>query len=459
MPADLSSLLRISGLARELRIGTYEWRPADDQVIWSPEIMEIYGVTRPPGTEAEFAALLHPDDRLRVEADTTGFLASDAAAYSHFFRIRRPDGTERMVLDRGRIQRSLTGQALRILGVNVDVTDEALNYFSVEERLRVAEGRYARLFGAIDEGFCIVELRFDRPDGRADYRVIEANPAFYAKTGFPKSILGSWLREAAPTLEEHWYQTYGEVARTGAPTRFENQSEMLGRWFDVYAFPIHDPADRHVAILFNDITERKRHDAEMRLLVGEISHRSKNMLGVIQSIARQTAASDPDRFCDSFSERIQGLAASQDLLLRNSWRAVSLDELLRSQLEPFAGMIGTRIVIQGEPVRITEAATKALGMAFHELATNAVKYGALSGERGLILVTWSIVADPQTGPHFVLDWVENDGPPVSPPERQGFGTKVTTRMVEASTGGRVTTDYAPTGFRWSLVAAVANLVE
>jgi PAS domain S-box-containing protein len=127
-----------------------------------------------------------------------------------------------------------------------------------QARLRESEERYRTLFGSIDAGFCVVEVNLQRSDGRSDYRVVEANPAFYPQSGLPEAVLGKWLRDAAPDLEDQWYETYGRVARPGRPERFEQGSVALGRWFDVYAFRIDDPALRRVAILFNDISERRR---------------------------------------------------------------------------------------------------------------------------------------------------------------------------------------------------------
>ena len=131
---------------------------------------------------------------------------------------------------------------------------------------RLSEERYRALFTALEDGFCIVEVdltaKNDSGQTRTDYRVIEANPAFYRQTGFPDTIFNRWLRSAAPTLEEHWYETYGRVAKTGQPERFTQGSDTLGRWFDVYAFPAAQPGQ--VAILFTDISARRA--AEQQLL-------------------------------------------------------------------------------------------------------------------------------------------------------------------------------------------------
>lgn len=465
MAADTSTAFPIGDLVRGADIGTYEFRADLNLLLWSAEQRHLFGVDAAPASPAEVFQLIHPDDRARVEAYSYALAESSEASYSHSFRITRPDGLVRVILDRGTIQRTATGQISLIRGINLDITSEAQQIPSSEGRLRADERRYRTLFDAIDEGFCIVEVRHDTPDGRIDYRVIEANPAFHAKTGLPENILNAWLRSAAPGLEDHWFETYGLVARTGQPTRFENHSHHLGRWFDVYAFPFDDPRDCHVAILFNDITDRKRDEERSRLLVEEINHRSKNTLGIVQAIARLSATSSPnggpnggpngatDDFLPRFGERVRALAASHDLLVRNKWHSASLADLLKTQLAPFDGPSARRIITHGPPVALGVVATKALGMAFHELATNCVKYGALSNAAGRVAVTWSIADSGKGGtsggePTFHLVWRESDGPDVAYPERQGFGTTVTTRMTEESTGGRVTTEFLPEGFIW-----------
>ncbi|MCU0758096.1 MAG: PAS domain S-box protein [Steroidobacteraceae bacterium] len=126
-----------------------------------------------------------------------------------------------------------------------------------ERAVRESDRRYHALFDAIASGFCIVEVEPAAEGRRTDYRVIEANPAFHEHTGMPPEIIGRWMREAVPTLEEHWFETYGRVARTGEPVKFEAGSESLGRWFEVHAFRTGSAAQRQVAILFQDISARR----------------------------------------------------------------------------------------------------------------------------------------------------------------------------------------------------------
>jgi PAS domain S-box-containing protein len=132
-----------------------------------------------------------------------------------------------------------------------------------ESRLRrTSEQRYRQLFSSIDEGFCIIEVIFDGTQRPIDYRFLEINPAFQRQTGLDDA-LGKRMREIAPKHEEHWFEIYGRIALTGEPARFQNEARQLHRWYDVYAFRFGAPDLRQVAILFNDITERKAAEAEL----------------------------------------------------------------------------------------------------------------------------------------------------------------------------------------------------
>jgi PAS domain S-box-containing protein len=133
------------------------------------------------------------------------------------------------------------------------------------ETLRESENRYRTLFNAIDEAFCIIEVIFDENEKPVDYRFLETNPSFGKQTGLIDAQ-GKRMRELAPKHEEHWFETYGKIALTGQPARFQNRADQLHRWYDVYAFRFGQPENRQVAILFNDITERKQAEAEIQRL-------------------------------------------------------------------------------------------------------------------------------------------------------------------------------------------------
>jgi PAS domain S-box-containing protein len=203
-----------------------------------------------------------------------------------------------------------------------------------------------------------------------------------------------------------------------------------------------------------DITGRKEREEREHLLMREVSHRAKNMLSVVDAIARQTATKNPEDFIERFSERIQALAANQDLLIRNDWHGVEVEDLVCAQLAPFADLIGSRIIVRGPKLRLNAASTQAIGLALHELTTNAGKYGALSTERGRVNVCWET-----KGETFTMSWTERDGPPVSSPKRRGFGTIVVEAMTERSVDGTVDLNYPPSGVTWQLVCPAANALE
>ncbi len=204
----------------------------------------------------------------------------------------------------------------------------------------------------------------------------------------------------------------------------------------------------------HDATEQKAYEEQILFLMREVSHRAKNMLSLVQAIARQTAVHQPEDFIRRFTERIRALAANQDLLVRNEWHGVDVEELVRAQLAPFGDLVGCRITAEGPRLRLAAAAAQAVGLALHELATNAGKYGALSTEKGRVEVRWRLDGD-----LFAISWTERDGPSVQRPERHGFGSTVIDSMAKRTVGGEVQLDYAPAGLEWRLTCPAANALE
>ncbi|WP_187276080.1 PAS domain-containing protein [Methylobacterium sp. WL116] len=156
--------------------------------------------------------------------------------------------------------RDADGAVTGIFAGGYEVSDQIRSQAALAE----SESRYRTLFESIDVGFCIIEVTFDDADRAIDYRILEANPAFERQTG--ADVVGRWVSEFAPDLERHWFDTYGRVARTGESSHFENRADVFGRWFDVRALRVGDPAARRVAVLFSDISERKRMEEELQVL-------------------------------------------------------------------------------------------------------------------------------------------------------------------------------------------------
>jgi len=232
------------------------------------------------------------------------------------------------------------------------------------------------------------------------------------------------------------------------------------RWQDLHIEPLRDIAGTIVGLSCAavDITERKEGEGHLRLLMRELTHRSKNLLAVIQAMARQTArhVGSIDAFLNQFSARLQALATSHDLLVQESWYGVSLFELVRSQLGHYLDREGAQVSLDGPGVVLKPEAAQSLGLALHELATNAAKYGALSVPSGHIFIKWRRM--PATEGHGVeIIWSEERGPKVKAPKQRGFGSMVVEHNLTRSLDAEVEMTFAPAGLRCRIVIPVTQL--
>ena len=183
-----------------------------------------------------------------------------------------------------------------------------------------------------------------------------------------------------------------------------------------------------------------------------MTHRTKNILAVVSALAHQIArtSSSLEMFRDRFTARLRALAVVHDMLVRDDWQGAAVDDLVRSQLAHCGELAEGRIRLNGPPVSLCATASQYIGMAFYELSTNALKYGALSGETGTVAVRWAVqpAGRPET---FTLEWIEEGGPPVDPPKHQGYGYTVTTKLVADAFDAKASADFRKEGLRWSFV--------
>ena len=219
--------------------------------------------------------------------------------------------------------------------------------------------------------------------------------------------------------------------------------------FIPYPTPIHDDAGKLIGAvnMLVDITDRKRAEDQQALLVRELHHRVKNTLATVQAIMGSTARTvdNIEDFKTAIFGRIQSLAKTH-LLLADDVRAVDFADILRSELDAFDSGIGGRITLQGPEVALTSQIAVSLGMAIHELTTNAAKHGALSVYGGKVEVTWSVTID-ATRRTLTFDWVESGGPPVKEPTREGFGSRLLDFVLPGQIQARTRIEYAPEGVR------------
>jgi PAS domain S-box-containing protein len=278
------------------------------------------------------------------------------------------------------------------------------------------------------------------------------------------ATLEEFITWVHPDDVERVWAAYNAALDPAEPKRAATQFRLRRgegriRWVETFglAFFEGDGRDRRAINVVGtaaDITERKEREEREHLLMREVNHRAKNILSVVEAILHQTVTRNPENFVERFSQRIQALSANQDLLVRNEWKGVEIEDLVRAQLAPFADVFGSRVAVHGAKLRLNPASAQAIGLALHELATNAGKYGALSTETGRVDVCWGAEDDT-----FTISWAEDGGPPVSAPERRGFGTIVMKEMAERSLDGRVELDYAPSGVTWSLTCPAAKALE
>jgi two-component system CheB/CheR fusion protein len=234
-----------------------------------------------------------------------------------------------------------------------------------------------------------------------------------------------------------------------------------GRWFDVRLRPYRTVEDKidGVVITFVDITDRKTWESRQAMMLGELTHRVKNTLTVVQSIAHIALrnSGSPEEFVTQFDGRLAALARSHSLLVESEWRAVDLGMLVHQELEPY--MVGEqdRLGIEGEPITLPPDLASPFGLVLHELATNAAKYGALSKDGGKVFMSWSVLA--RNKKQFLkFVWREHGGPPAQEPQRAGYGTSVIERGVPDAVVNR---EFSPEGvvFTIEFPLKAANLVN
>ena len=210
-----------------------------------------------------------------------------------------------------------------------------------------------------------------------------------------------------------------------------------------------DGAITGIFVQGHDVTERKRFERHQQLLVGELNHRVKNTLSIVQSLAHQSFhANIPSADAiKRFEGRLEALARAHSLLTAKNWEAASVSEVVRGAIAPFCP--DDRCTIDGPDVRLPPQTAVSLALALHELSTNAAKYGALSNATGTIHVSWSATDD-----ELDFRWVERGGPPVQVPDRRGFGTRMIERTLASEFGGTATLDFAPEGVTCRVTAHI-----
>ena len=296
-----------------------------------------------------------------------------------------------------------------------------------------------------------------------NYRILNFTPA--AKTLFRlrDHDVGRPLNELAGRFDQ--LRVKGDVEtvlKTGE--QHEREVQRNGddcRTFIMRVLPYWDTeeATRGVVLTFIDITQRKRDEERLATMVSELNHRVKNSMATVQGIVHQTAitASSVEGFGETLLSRIGAMTTAHNIISDTDWVSADLHRLAVSVLQPFAADGSDRLTISGLSIRLRSRIAVPLGMILHELATNAIKYGAWSSSDGNVRLEWEIVQ--RVGGTLNVIWEENGGPRPTPPESPRFGTRFIERSTRSELNGHCESDYRPEGLRWSFVLPTHAVIE
>ena len=339
-----------------------------------------------------------------------------------------------------------TGRPGGVLAIVVETTERVL----AERRIVAEKDRLRELFHQAP-GFMVI---YSGPN-----HVFElVNEAYYRLVG-RREVIGKPLLEALPEVADQGFDTLlDNVFRTretyvgrGLPVRLRRDlaKEPEERVVDFVFQPILDGNGEVTGIFAegSDVTERHRSEEHQRLLLNELNHRVKNTLTTVQSIASQTLRSAPTTQAarEAIEARLLALSRAHDVLTRENWGGAWLREVVDQAISPFQTLNRSRMHAHGPEVRLPPHVALSLAMVLQELATNAVKYGALSNEAGQVEVAWHLDRT-RTVPHLVLTWTERGGPPVKAPLRRGFGTRLIERnLAQGRLSGEARIVFAPGG--------------
>jgi PAS domain S-box-containing protein len=440
-----ASKARLQLALNATRLGLWQYDPVKRVVSGDTRFREIFGVAENETPIEAIIERVNPGDTERVWAAFRAALDPAQPQRSPTqFRLRLEDGKARWVETQGLAYLEGAGRERRVvsfIGTVADITERKQRRELLQRQADLLDQSHDAIFTwKIGGGIAYWSRGAEVIYGYARDEAIARSPHDLLRTRAHVSIQDI---EAQIAEQSRWYGELTHTTRDGRDIVVESRIIRVSYNGETFALETN-----------RDITDRKQHEERDHLLMREMNHRAKNMLGLVRAIARQTATRNPEDFIERFSHRIQALSANQELLVRSEWKGVETEDLVRAQLAPFADLIGSRIAVDGPKLRVKAAGAQAIGLAVHELATNAEKYGALSTDKGRVDIFWATDGD-----IFTMSWVERDGPPVSAPERRGFGTTVMERMAETSLGGTVDLDYAPSGLTWRLTCPAESALE
>lgn len=425
-------------------VATYRMDIRANRLWWSSSVYKLYEMDPSDGepTVERWLTTIHPADRENV-ANVAREALEDGKPVDQSFRIALQSGEVRWVHDRGKVELDEHGRPSWLHGVNIDVT----SLRRAQEDLWLSEQQFRTAFEyanigvahvALDGTFLEVNRYLAQFLGREatdlvglTFQDITDPDDLGADLDLVEKLVSGHL--PSYTLEKRYIRPDGESV-----------------WADLSVSCLRDSVGQplNFVSVVADIKERKRAEEQLDLVLSEANHRVKNLLAVITAIVTNSmrTAKTVSELGQSMMMRIQGIAASHDLLIGKSERGGDLGELIRRQIAVFADCEASRVELSGPPIKLSPPSVQAFGMVLHELATNACKYGALSGEEGSVKVSWH-VDEAENTLHF--SWTEQGGPKIGPIDRKGFGTKALSRMLSGPLDAKVKHELPAEGARFT----------
>lgn len=470
IPYALEQTLRAADVVLDLiPVATCICDPRGRIVQYNRQALEVWGRTPQAGETHEHFTGTSKFFRLdgqplpRSEVPMSEVLASGRPAREELI-VERPDGTRIVVQVNIDPLIDARGRLLGAIQCFQDITERnrmlaALAQFQLD--LREQEQRLAATYEHAAIG--IVETD-------AEGRFLRVNEAICAITGLSREeLLGSTLfagthpDDADADRAAYARQIRGEIGIYSVEKRFLRKDGKV-IWMSVRSSPVQDAEGRfrYGVRIVQDVTDRKAAEERQGLLVDELNHRVKNTLATVQSLASQTArgTSTAEAFRATFEGRLIALSHAHDQLTLRHWESADLRNIIAAGAGPYFSAGESRVTAQGGNVTLRPRAALTLAMTFHELTTNAAKYGALSAAGGRIDVSWESNPATPGGPAMLrIEWCERNGPPVKPPKRRGFGSKFIVGSIASELGGTAELDFQPTGLRCRLEIPLDASIE
>lgn len=440
---------RLRLAAETALIGTWEFDLREGSGKWDDRALRLTGLSPSDGgfDPQSWLRIVDPLDRERVARAFQNSLAVEALPYDVEFRcaVCAPDGGPRWLSSHGAVIRDPNDSSpIKAIGILQDVTARRRS----DRRLAESDARFRASQELALDGFTILRAVRNEENQVVDFHCEYANKSAHRLLKV-KSLEGKSLLTHLPGhfTHPHLFPRYVATLVHGEPSQLDlnYDADGVNGWFRNAVTRLDS---ERIGIWFQDITERKKAEEERKFLVQELSHRVKNTLSLVQAIVRQTVPQTDAR--DTLEQRLMSLSRAHEMLVQSDWSSAELRAILEGTM---LVVQNRRIVMDGPPVRLLPRAAVHMAIAFHELATNALKYGALSNDTGIVYVDWTA----HNG-QLKINWVEQGGPEVHAPRERGFGTAVLQRVLPAELSGHVETVYHPDGLRCSIRAPLQNIV-